>query len=111
MAGHALSRSERRSLTAIERTLRTDPRFRRVMTVGAELLPDGRGTPERRAEPEEPRSRLPGAVWASVVLSLVLLPLAAATSSPTLICAFAVSYAITLVGIGLLLRHWCGRCG
>ncbi|MEU9035710.1 hypothetical protein AB0D45_12550 [Streptomyces sp. NPDC048352] len=155
MTGHGLSRSERRALTAIERTLRTDERFQRLMAVGADLFCEDRPSPERAphqgrpdvarrpgghpwgraphtAEPRtadpypaesrpavphaaqpraaEPHSRLTRAVCASVVLSLVLLPLAAATSSPALICAFAISYAVTLAGLAVLVRRWCGRC-
>lgn len=106
MDGRGLSPREKRTLTAIERELRADPRFVRAMATGTGLLPDhrppgsgGRHLPLRRV------------VCALALLSLVLLPPAAATSVPALVWAFALSYAATLSGLVVLVRRWCRRQG
>ncbi|MFF2197820.1 DUF3040 domain-containing protein [Streptomyces sp. NPDC058157] len=109
MDGSGLSHRERRALTAIERALRTDPRFERAMTSGTRLFaqePDPADRP-----PDGRRGVLGGVVCAVTAVALTLLPLAVATSEPALVAAFTFSYAATLAGLFLLVRRWCRRSG
>ncbi|MFF4365072.1 DUF3040 domain-containing protein [Streptomyces sp. NPDC001594] len=110
MDGSGLSHRERRALSAIERALRTDPRFERAMTFGTRLFaqePD----PAAGRPPGGRHGVLGGTVCALAGVALALLPLAVATSEPALIAAFTFAYAATLAGLFLLVRRWCRRDG
>ncbi|MBT2367422.1 DUF3040 domain-containing protein [Streptomyces sp. ISL-10] len=103
MDGAGLSQRERAILAAIEKDLRADAgldRHLRTMRPG----PPFRGAPSGfRRHPLAGGTCLCGAVTAT------LLVMAASSSSPALIWAFAGTWVLTLVGLLLLVCRWSQR--
>ncbi|MFI2367929.1 DUF3040 domain-containing protein [Streptomyces sp. NPDC018833] len=103
MDGAGLSQRERAILAAIERDLRADAvldRHLRTMRTGP---------PFRRAPSGFRRHLLAGGTCLCGAVTATLLVMAASSSSPPLIWAFAGAWVLTLVGLLLLVCRWSRR--
>ncbi|MEU0373327.1 DUF3040 domain-containing protein [Streptomyces sp. NPDC006283] len=98
-----LSEPERLILAEIERDLRTDRALdRRLRTMSPE-------PPHTAAGHRFRAHALGAAVSVLAAVTLVLLVMAASSSSPGLIWAFALTWALTLVGLLTLVCRWSRR--
>ncbi|UYQ60477.1 DUF3040 domain-containing protein [Streptomyces peucetius] len=103
MDGPGLSEPERLILAEIERDLRADALLdRRLRTMSP-------GPPLARVTHGFRSHLLAAAVCVLAALTCVLLVMAASTSAPGLIWAFATTWALTLVGLLVLVCRWSKR--
>ncbi|MEW2634100.1 hypothetical protein AB0903_21245 [Streptomyces sp. NPDC048389] len=103
MDGPGLSEPERMILAEIERDLRADELLdRRLRTMSP-------GPPLARITHGFRTHLLAAAVSGLATLTCVLLVMAASTSAPGLIWAFATTWALTLVGLLVLVCRWSKR--
>ncbi|MEV4682535.1 DUF3040 domain-containing protein [Streptomyces kurssanovii] len=103
MDGSGLSEPERLILAQIEQDLRADEFLdRRLRTMSP-------GPPLARMTHRFRSHLLAAAVGVLAALTFVLLAMAASTSKPVLIWAFAATWALTLVGLLTLVCRWSKR--
>ena len=103
MDGPGLSEPERMILAEIERDLRADELLdHRLRTMSP-------GPPLARVSRSFRTHLLAAAVCVLAALTCVLLVMAASTSAPGLIWAFATTWALTLVGLLVLVCRWSRR--